>query len=228
MKVLGIIPARGGSKGIPGKNKKLLCGKPLIQYTLEAAIHSNLHEISVTTDDADVRDIALKMGVKVIERPPELAGDKVPTLPVLIHALQSASEAFDAVMTLQPTSPLRTSEHINESLMLFKQNLKADSLVSVVRVPHNYLPMSLMKKEGSWLNHYNENAEFIRRQDKPILFARNGAAIYITRVNKLNEFIVGGNILPYEMSRIESIDIDDMEDWVMAEMIINQMLNKGN
>jgi N-acylneuraminate cytidylyltransferase len=131
-------------------------------------------------------------------------------------------------MTLQPTSPFRTSGHINESLLLFQQNPQADSLVSVVRVPHNYLPMSLMKKEGPWLNHYNDSAEFVRRQDKPILFARNGAAIYITRVNKLNEFIVGGNILPYEMSRIESVDIDDMEDWVMAELIINQMLNKGN
>jgi CMP-N-acetylneuraminic acid synthetase len=228
MKVIGIIPARGGSKGILGKNKKQLCGKPLIQYTFEAALHSNLHEIIVTTDDADVRDIALKMGVKVIERPPDLAGDSVPTLPVLIHALQSTSETYDAAMTLQPTSPFRTSGHINESLLLFQQNPQADSLVSVVRVPHNYLPMSLMKKEGPWLNHYNDSAEFVRRQDKPILFARNGAAIYITRVNKLNEFIVGGNILPYEMSRIESVDIDDMEDWVMAELIINQMLNKGN
>ena len=228
MKVIGIIPARGGSKGIPGKNKKLLCGKPLIQYTLEAALHSNLHNIIVSTDDEDVKDIALKMGVKVIERPSDLAGDRVPTLPVLIHALQSTGETYDAAMTLQPTSPFRTSRHINESLLLFQQNPQAESLVSVVRVPHNYLPMSLMKKEGSWLYHYNENAEFVRRQDKPILFARNGAAIYITRVNKLNEFIVGGNILPYEMSRIESIDIDDMEDWNMAEIIIKQMLNKGN
>ncbi len=228
MKVIGIIPARGGSKGIPGKNNKQLCGKPLIQYTLEAAIHSNLHEIIVTTDNADVRDIALKMGVKVIERPPELAGDKVPTQPVLIHALQSASEVFDAVMTLQPTSPLRTSEHINESLLLFQQKPEADSLVSVVRVPHNCLPMSLMKKEEPWLNHYDGNAALVRRQDKPILFARNGAAIYITKVDKLGEYIVGGNILPYEMSRIESVDIDDMEDWTMAEIILNQILKKGN
>ena len=225
MKVIGIIPARGGSKGIPAKNKKQLCGKPLIQYTLEAALHSNLHDIIVTTDDADVRDIALKMGVKVIERPPELAGDKAPTQPVLIHALKSAGEAFDAVMTLQPTSPLRTTEHINESLLLFQQNPQADSLVSVVRVPHNYLPMSLMKKEGPWLNHYDDNPALVRRQDKPMLFARNGAAIYITRVDKLNEFIVGGNILPYEMDRIESVDIDDMEDWVMAEIIMKHKLS---
>jgi CMP-N,N'-diacetyllegionaminic acid synthase len=224
--VLGIIPARGGSKGIPGKNNKLLCGKPLIQYTLEAALESNLSDLIVSTDDDDVRQIALKFGVKVITRPPELAGDTVPTRPVLVHALQSSAKAFDAVMTLQPTSPLRTVLHINQSLSLFQQHPQADSLVSVVRVPHNYLPMSLMKKDGPWLNHFDDNASMIRRQEKPVLYARNGAAVYITRVDKLNEFIVGGNILAYEMTRIESIDIDDMEDWVMAEIIINHMLKK--
>ena len=221
MKVLGIVPARAGSKGIPGKNKKILCGKPLIQYPLEAALNSKLNDIIVSTDDDDIRQIVIDLGIKVIIRPKELSGDLIPTLPVLLHALNSLNKQFDAVMTLQPTSPLRTSRHINESLDLFEQFPLADSLVSIVRVPHNYLPMSLMVKKEQWLDHYEMGTKLMRRQDKPVLYARNGAAIYLTRTNRLNNFIIGGNILGYEMEYIESIDVDDIKDLKLAEIILN-------
>lgn len=220
LKAVGIIPARGGSKGIPGKNKKEINGKPLIKYTLEAASRSRLHEIIVSTDDLDIKEIAVEMGIRVIERPSDISGDDASTHSVLLHAMKIIGRDFDIVMTLQPTSPLRTAKHIDEALMLFQEHPNADSLVSVVKVPHNYLPMSLMKQEGSWIRFYDGQQTLVRRQDKPEFFARNGAAIYITRTDRLFDYIVGGNILPYEMSKIDSIDIDDNHDWHFAEILL--------
>ena len=115
MKTLGIIPARGGSKGIPNKNKALFCGKPLITHTIKVALESNLDTVVVSSDDPDILAIATNMGIEAIQRPAELAEDTTPTLPVLQHALSSFDSSYDTVMTLQPTSPLRTAQHINRS-----------------------------------------------------------------------------------------------------------------
>ena len=223
MKVVGFIPARGGSKGVPGKNKKLFSGKPLISYTIEAAIASDLADIVVSSDDEEILDIARDYNIKAIKRPEELSGDLAPTLPVLRHAISAIGGSFDAVMTLQPTSPLRTTAHINEAIAAFKNESDADSLVSVVQVPHNFTPGSLMVKEEQWLKHYEPQDKPLRRQDKPVIWARNGAAVYITRIDSISEYIVGGKILPYLMSKLESIDIDDMEDWVLAEALFTYL-----
>jgi N-acylneuraminate cytidylyltransferase len=220
VKTLGIIPARGGSKGIPKKNIKPLNGKPLILYTIEAALKSNLTKVVVSTDDEEIESISLQAGVGVIRRPEELAMDNTPTLPVLQHVLQSLSEDYDAVMTLQPTSPLRTAKHINECIELLEMNSEADSLVSVVKVPHQFTPGSLMLKSNEWLSHYAVEDRATRRQDKPTLWARNGAAVYMTRTKFIADFILGNKIIGYEMNKIDSIDIDDMEDWEMAEALI--------
>jgi len=225
MNVLGVIPARGGSKGIPGKNKKLLLGKPLILYTIEAAINSKLSSVVVSTDDYEIAEISEQAGIPVIHRPVDLAEDNTPTLPVIQHALSVQSEYYEAVMTLQPTSPLRTVRHINDSLDVFNDNPDADSLVSVTKVPHTYVPESLMVMEGIWLKHWNDE-KLLRRQDKPVYWARNGAAIYITRTRNLVDYIVGGKILPFEMKRIESIDVDNMEDWTIAELLLKNLLDK--
>jgi N-acylneuraminate cytidylyltransferase len=123
VRILGIIPARGGSKGLPGKNKKLMLGKPLISYTIDAAKASNLSAIAVSTDDKDILKIAQIAGIIAIQRPEGLSGDKAPSLPVLQHAVATIGTHFDAVMTLQPTSPLRTTIHINEAIDLFKSIL---------------------------------------------------------------------------------------------------------
>lgn len=217
MKILGIIPARGGSKGIPKKNIKLLNGKPLIAYTIEAALASNLYRVIVSTDCEEIASISKKYSVEVIMRPAHLAEDKTPTLPVLQDVVTRLEEEFDAVMTLQPTSPLRTSKHINEAIELFESDKEADSLVSVVEVPHNYLPEKLMSYDGKYLSG---NSEAKRRQEVSAMYARNGAAIYITKTEKLSEYIFGGKILPYFMSKTNSFDIDDMEDWEIVERII--------
>jgi CMP-N,N'-diacetyllegionaminic acid synthase len=217
LKILGIIPARGGSKGIPKKNIKLLNGKPLIAYTIANALASNLDRVIVSTDNEEISRISKECGAEVIIRPDHLAEDKTPTLHVLQDAVSQLDEKFDCVMTLQPTSPLRNSEHINEAIKLFEIDKEADSLVSIVEVPHNYMPEKLMSLEGKYLFG---NSDTKRRQDVPIIYARNGAAIYVTKTEKLNEFIFGGNTLPYFMSKIDSFDIDDLEDWKIVERII--------
>ena len=217
MKILGIIPARSGSKGIPKKNIKLLNGKPLIAYTIEAGLKSNLNKVVVSTDCNEIADISKDYGCDVIMRPVNLARDETPTLPVLIDVVSKLEETFSGVMTLQPTSPLRNKHHINEAIDLFKSDNDADSLVSVVQVNHGFMPNKLMTFDGKYLSG---KSTINRRQDSPLMYARNGAAIYITKTEKLNEFIFGGNILPYFMSKIDSFDLDDMDDWQILERII--------
>ena len=217
MKTLGIIPARGGSKGIPKKNIKLLNGKTLIAYTLEAALSSTIDRVVVSTDCQEIAQVAKQFGVEVIIRPSELAKDSTPTLPVLQHIVENINETFDAVVTLQPTSPLRTAKHINEAIELFKNDDMADSLVSVIEVPHNYMPEKLMDIKGKYLVG---NSEAKRRQEINKAYARNGAAIYITKASRLDEYIFGGNIFPYFMEKINSVDIDHMEDWEIVECLL--------
>lgn len=217
MKILGIIPARGGSKGIPKKNIKLLNGKPLIAYTIEAALASNLDRVIVSTDCEEIAGISKEYGAEVMMRPSHLAEDKTPTLPVLQDVVTKLDERFDAIMTLQPTSPLRTVEDIDKSIEIFSSDKEADSLVSVVEVPHSYMPEKLMSFDGKYLTG---NREVKRRQEISTMYARNGAAIYITKTEKLGEYIFGGKILPYFMSKINSFDIDDIKDWEIVERLI--------
>ena len=218
MKTLGIIPARGGSKGVPKKNIKLLNGKPLIAYTIEAALSSSLSRVIVSTDCDSIAEVSRRYGAEVFMRPSELAKDNTLTLPVLQNVVLNTNECFDAVMTLQPTSPLRTVKHIDESIKLFVDDKGADSLVSVIKVPHNFMPEKLMTISGQYISGDTGPK---RRQDISLMYARNGAAIYITKFKKIEEYIFGGNILPYCMGKIESIDIDDLEDWELVEKIIN-------
>lgn len=221
MKVLGIVPARGGSKGIPNKNKALFCGDPLIVHTLKVAIASQLDSVIVSSDDPDILNIAETLGVATHLRSDALAQDDTPTLPVLQDVLASAHGTYDAVMTLQPTSPLRTTEHINESLALFAAQPEADSLVSIVKVPHNMTPDCLMVKNETFVSP-TLDASATRRQDKPDFWARNGAAIYITKTDLLASSILGSSILGYEMSMLDSIDIDTPDDFKLAELLFSQ------
>ncbi len=226
MKILGFIPARGGSKGLPGKNKKIMLGKPLIAHTIEMALLSNLTDVVVSSDDEDILEIAKQYDVKVIKRPDELSGDLAPTLPVMKHAVDAVGGNYDAVMTLQVTSPLRTVKHINETIELFSKDNEADSLVSVVKIPHKFTDSSIMLMDGKYIKPIDSENLVLRRQEKPTYWARNGAVIYITRMNKVGEYIFGGKIIPYEMNKMESIDIDDIEDWQMAEAIMLYNQNK--
>ena len=227
LKVLGIIPARGGSKGIPHKNIKLLGGKPLIGHSIDAAKAArHLNRLVVSTEDEEIGSIARSYGAAVISRPLELARDDTPTLQVLQHiyaVMLADGYACDAVMTLQPTSPFRTSENIDESIEAMTRDRQADSLVSCVQVPHIFSPASVMTLSGDgYLQPFATGPLITRRQDKQILYARNGAAIYITRAERLADYVFGGRILPYFMKIESSVDIDTMEDWEQAEAILER------
>lgn len=230
-KILAVIPARGGSKGIAHKNITPLAGHPLIHYSISAALTSDrVERVIVSTDDQMIADVALKEGADVpFLRPGELAGDDTPTLPVLVHLLgelkQSEGYVPDAVLLLQPTSPFRTSKHIDESVDLWHGS-DADSLVSVIDIPHNFNPVSLMKIQDGLLKPYleGEGTKILRRQDKPEVFARNGPVILISGRRTLIEKndLYGERVLPYLMDSRSSLDIDGSEDLELAEIIMNR------
>ncbi len=227
MRMLAIVPARGGSKGVPRKNVRSLAGKPLIAYTIEAARGArSLDRIVVSTEDDEIAEISRRYGAEVpFVRPVELAADETPTLAVLQHMVKelAAREGYhpDAVMTLQPTSPLRTAAHIDEAIELFESDSSADSLVSCVRVPHIFHPRSVMRfDEEGYLVPYLPGDVPTRRQEKETLIARNGAAIYITRTERLAEFVFGGRLVCYKMDEASSIDIDSVDDFAVAERLL--------
>ena len=184
-----------------------------------------MDRVVVSTDCDTISKVALKLGCEVIKRPAHLAEDNTPTLPVLQHAVMQQVNAFDYVVTLQPTSPLRSSKHINESMTLIAADKDADSLVSIVPVPHNMVPESIMKMEGNYLIPYMDS-KINRRQEKPSYYARNGAAIYISHSEILNHDILGKKILPYIMDEDSSIDIDSLEDLKKAELFIKEISMK--
>jgi CMP-N,N'-diacetyllegionaminic acid synthase len=226
MKYLAVIPARGGSKGIPGKNIVSIAGKPLIAWTIEAALGcSKISKIVVSTDCEDIASVVRELGVEVIARPIELSQDTTPTAPVLVHAynqVRGQCGDFDAIITLQPTSPLRKSHHLSEAIELFEKFSDADSLVSVTQVPHHMVPNSLMEIDGVWGKPVEEIV-IMRRQDKPIYWCRNGAAVYITKSPKIEDYVWGGKTLVYPMDKISSLDIDDQLDLKIAEALLKYL-----
>lgn len=224
MNVLGLIPARGGSKGIPHKNIAPLAGKPLLAYTCEAALQSQfLTRTLLSTDDTEIANVGLKFGVEVpFMRPPELARDETPILPVIQQTLEWLEEqdgfVTDAVVLLQPTSPLRQAGHIDAAIQLFfEQN--ADSVVSVIEVPHQFNPVSLMQlDEENQLHPYLQGSMILRRQEKPRLYARNGPAVLVIRQEVIQgDQLYGERVFPYLMGQIDSHDIDSIVDLQMAE-----------
>jgi len=227
--VLAIIPARGGSKGIPRKNIKILKDKPLIAYTAKAALNSKyIKRVVLSTEDQEIATIGRDLGLEIpFCRDISLAKDSTPSLhvfqDVLIQLKSRESYNPDFVIILQPTSPFRTEKHIDEAIELFTVS-KADSLVSVVKVPHNMNPYSVMTRhhDGSLKNFLPFNELNNQRQKKPHFYARNGAAIYITTPSCIldQNTLYGKKIICYEMDKIASLDIDDNEDWFIAERLI--------
>ncbi|MBI3443923.1 MAG: acylneuraminate cytidylyltransferase family protein [Magnetospirillum sp.] len=227
MRILAIIPARGGSKGVPRKNIRPLAGRPLIGWTIAAALAArSLDRVVVSTEDEEIARLSRDLGAEVpFLRPSELAGDHSSTLEVLRHVVAELERRDnyrpDAVMTLQPTSPLRTSTHIDEAVARFSADLRADSLVSCVEVPHVFHPRSVMKRDAEgYMVPYLDDPQPTRRQDKEPVFARNGAAIYITRTPCLERFVFGGRLLAYMMDEACSLDIDTEADLARAELVL--------
>jgi CMP-N-acetylneuraminic acid synthetase len=222
---LGVIPARGGSKGIPQKNLAMLCGRPLLAYTADAARRSaSLTRVIVSTDDGAIGDAARALGLEVpFLRPAALAADEMPMLPVLQHAVAAmADHGFRAevVVLLQPTSPLRRSEHIDAAVELLDRS-GADSVVSVVEVPHQFNPLSVLRLDDERLRPFLEGPSVAGRQNKPRVLARNGPAVLATRVATLDRgSLYGDDCRPLLMSAEDSLDVDTAWDLSLAELLL--------
>ncbi|MEO6176087.1 MAG: acylneuraminate cytidylyltransferase family protein [Flavobacterium circumlabens] len=229
MKPLVVIPARGGSKGVPKKNIKLLNGKPLINYTIEAAqgIFENTI-ICVTTDSNEIKDVVENTtNLKVpFLRPDNLATDNAGTYEVLLHAINFyEKEGYDAdtLILMQPTSPFRTSTHINEALKLFSPDI--DMVVSVKETKSNPYYVLFEENTEGFLSKSKESA-LTRRQDCPDVWELNGA-LYIINIASLRKGPIGSfnKVIKYVMTEIESVDIDTMFDWKLAEFCLNDLNN---
>lgn len=223
MKVLGLITARGGSKGVPRKNIRLLGGKPLLAYTAETALQAEtLTRVVLSTEDEEIAAVGRKYGLDVpFMRPPELARDSTPSLPVVRHALsvlEESGEIFDAVCLLQPTNPLRRAVDIDVCVRLLIES-NADSVISVLPVPHEYNPQWVFFiKDGGLSLAVGTGEPIARRQDLPPAFHRDGS-IYVTRRDAIfnRNSLYGEKILGYEIEPSFSANIDTEEDWLAVE-----------
>jgi CMP-N-acetylneuraminic acid synthetase len=229
LKVLGIITARGGSKGIPGKNLKLLAGKPLLAYTVDTARRSGaLDRVILSTEDEAIASAGRDLGCDVpFIRPLDLAQDDTPHLPVIQHATRWMQERInyqpDAVMILQPTSPLRTAEDIAAAVALLEAS-GADSVLSVNEVPVHAHPMRTLRLDATghavlFVSGDPVRRRINRRQDLPPAWVMNGA-IYACRTQVLFDAepsLYGTRVVAYRMPADRSISIDDLEDWHAAE-----------
>jgi len=220
MSVVGLIPARGASKGIPRKNLASLGGKPLIAWTIAAALASEtVDRTVVTTEDAEIAEVSRGLGAELLGRPPELAGDEIPMSEVVKHAVRELAPET-ALVLLQPTSPLRTSRHVDDAVGLLLAS-GADAVVSVVEVPHQYGATSLMRLEGELLVRLDETP-YATRADKPVLYARNGPAILALRADRIGDDLYAGDLRPYVMDAADSVDVDEPFDLELAEFLLSR------
>lgn len=223
--VLVVIPARKGSKGIPGKNKKLLNGKPLIAYTIEAALGIfEKEQICISTDDEDIVQLAESYGISVpFLRPAELSTDTAGSQDVLIHAYEFYREkGFDAsvVCLLQATSPFRTTKHISEATNAYSTN--CDMLVSVVESKANPY-FNLMEESTEGFLEKSKIGNFKTRQEAPKVYELNGAIYFINTTSLIKQPISSfTRVLKYVMPSAASVDLDLPEDWEYATYLLQK------
>ena len=232
MTLLGVVTARGGSKGIPGKNLKPLAGKPLIAHTIEAALQSGVFDrLILSTDDAAIAACGRSLGCEVpFTRPAELARDDTIHFDVMQHAVEWMRDheryTPDLVMILQPTSPLRSAADIRAAVDLIAAT-NADSVVSVSEVPAHYNPMRMLRVGADRVATLFVTGEPVRRrinrrQDMPSAWTMNGA-IYLFRTHVLfaaQPSLYGDRTAAYVMPAARGISIDDLEDWASAERML--------
>lgn len=226
MHIVGLIPARGGSRAIPRKNLAPLAGRPLLAYTCEAARASRrLTRLVLSTDDAEIARIGADLGAEVFARSADLAGDDTPMLDVVRSVagdfLVRTGEECDVIVVLQPTSPLRRAVDIDASVDLLLST-GADAVVSVTEVPHGFTPTSLMREVDGRLVPLSGDGPLLR-QKKPLLFARNGPAVLAVRTSAaLRQGLYEGHVRGYAMDRRYSVDVDDAVDLRLAEFWLHE------
>ena len=223
---LAIIPARGGSKRLPRKNLLDLCGKPLIAWSIEAALKSKyISKVIVSSDDEEILNIAKEYKADFIKRPDELASDTATTFDALKHTLENV-EKYDYVVLLQPTSPLRSEKHIDEAIELLKEK-NADAIISVCEMEHSPLWSNTLDENLDMSNFLRDEVLNKRSQDLPKYYRLNGA-IYICKTDKLLEnkgFFLKENIYAYKMNKKHSVDIDEEIDFIIAEKLMQHNNN---
>lgn len=227
MRVLGLIPARAGSKGVPRKNLRLLAGKPLLHYSVESALGAGrLARVVVSTESGEIAAVARDAGAEVpFLRPAALAADDTPMLPVVAHALRTLAEqgeTYDAVCLLQPTCPLRRSADIDGCIELLDRT-GADSVVTVLEVPARYHPHWAFLQNGDGSLQPATGAPLVpRRQELAPAFHRDGS-IYVTRRSVVldGNSLYGHRMLGYRTDPEWNVNIDDLDDWARAERLLD-------
>jgi N-acylneuraminate cytidylyltransferase len=222
---LVVIPARGGSKGIPGKNIKPLNNKPLIQYTIEVArsIFDD-NQIIVSTDEVKIASVVEELGLKVpFIRPDSLATDTAGTYEVLLHALKYVEDEGyhpNTLVLLQPTSPFRKQQHVREALALYTPDV--DMVVSVKETKSNPYYV-LYEEDRSGFLRKSKSGNFTRRQDCPLVWEFNGA-IYVINIKSLKRSPINKfeRVVKFQMDEISSLDIDNQLDWMLAELCLRK------
>lgn len=231
MRIIGIIPARGGSKGVPRKNLAPVAGRPLLAYTAQAALGApGLARVILSTEDEEIQRVGLACGLEApFRRPAALAEDATPTLPVVRHAiaeLEAAGERVDAICLLQPTNPLRTSEDIEGAVKMFEET-GADTVISVLAVPHQYNPhwVYFEGAGGALQLATGEAAPIPRRQLLPKAFHREGSIYLVKRdvvMAQPEGSLYGGAVRGYLMEAARSVNIDRVEDLERAAQLLLQ------
>ena len=230
-KIIAVITARGGSKRLPGKNILPLSGKPMIAWSIKAGLESKyVDRLIVSTDDAEIAAVAKTNGADVpFMRPEHLASSTASSIDAVIHAidtLETQEDSYTYVLLLQPTSPLRTSEHIDQAVELLIKT-KADSIIGVTEIDHPIEWTNKLPDDLSMDNFLSPQFQGIRSQDFPTRYIINGA-IYLCRIDRLKEagsFLLPKNTYAYIMDKSSAIDIDDDLNFQLAELFLNKKTN---
>lgn len=228
-RVLGLIPARGGSKRLPRKNVLPLAGKPLIAYTVEAALQSQfIDSVAVSTDDPEIAAVARRYGAQLpFTRPAELASDEANNFDVIQHAINyyalKENTNFDYIVYLQPTSPLRTHADIDAAFNLLRQK-GADAVISVCEPPHSPLWCNTLPADLSMKGFLRDDVKYKRSQELERYYQLNGAIYIISTMRLLREktFFIESNVFAYVMPLETSIDIDTFIDFNLCEILLRQ------
>lgn len=226
LRTLGVIPARGGSRGVPRKNLREVAGEPLIVYAMRTAQESKaLTSFVVSTDDDEIAAVAGRFGCPVLRRPAELAADDTPMVEVLLHALEQCEAAgaarVDAIVLLQPTAPIRTGEDVDRAVALLRRDPNVDCVISVCPMDDVHPARMYRIEEDGWMEPLWADWERARRQDLPVVYYRNGA-IYVCRRALLlgGRRVVGGRRKAYVMARARLANVDDERDLAVADVLV--------
>lgn len=231
LRVLGIIPARAGSKGVPRKNVRPLAGRSLIERAFEVASASGvLARIVLSTDDVEAMAVGRRVGLDVpFRRPSALSTDTTPMIDVVLHTLDALKETYDAVLLLQPTSPYRRTQHIHRAIEVLRVDPTASAVCSVTPVPPELCPHYLMRvnAEGRLEPFMPDGDNYARRQDVPRAHQRCGT-VFLTRTEVLRQerSFYGARCAPMILPREEALNIDTPEEWALAERVLSSRVER--